>query len=255
MTKPHYHPFFLSIGRLCRLAGWLMASAWRISRFERMNARERDAALMGIAERILGILNIHVDANCQAQCPARPPLLVVANHISWLDIFVLMSLYPSGFIAKQSIREWPVVGNLAAQVGTVFINRESRQDAAAVSRCIAQSLADGQSVTFFPEARTSDGLTVLPFKAALFQSAIDTATPVQAMALRYYTPAGIRNTEAAWVGEVSFYASLWRIVRLGQIHVQVDFAPLMQGSATASADRFALKEAAEHFIRQKVSQP
>ncbi len=114
-------------------------------------------------------------------------------------------------------------------------------------------MAAGQSVTFFPEARTSDGLNVLPFKAALFQAAIDTNTPVQAMALRYLNPHGQRSTAAAWVGDTPFFASLWRIARQPHITAQVDFALLMGSGYTDCADRYQLKDAAEQFIRHKVN--
>ncbi len=126
-------PFLLALYRLWRLFWWLAGAGWRVSRFGRLSPKQRDAAMMGIAERLLKILHIRLNVSCHAQCPANPPVLAVANHVSWLDIFVLMALYPSGFIAKQSIRHWPVVGTLAAHVGTVFINRHSRTDAGNVN--------------------------------------------------------------------------------------------------------------------------
>lgn len=253
MSATDRHSVWASLYRLGRLAGWFAASTVRIARLR--SPQQRDAVLQQAAEGLLTTLNLSTRVNCHAQCPARPPVLAVANHVSWLDIFVLLALYPSGFIAKQSIRRWPLVGPLAARAGTVFINRNSRQDTHSVNQSIAAALTQGQSVTFFPEARTSDGMGVLPFKAALFQAAIDTCTPVQAMALRYYTDSGQRCADAAWVGNTSFYRSVWRIVRLRRIEVQVDFAPLMGPDFTCHADRFQIKEAAEQFIRHKVDQP
>lgn len=250
---------YLSLPRRCRrlwqAACWLVVTHRRIARFDRLTPAQRHESLSTIAEQLLAILNVNIHINCHATCPAKPPVLAVANHISWLDSFVLMTLYPSSFIAKQSIRHWPVIGRMAERAGTVFINRRSRQNAGSVSQSIAAALAQGHSVTFFPEARTSDGLCVLPFKAALFQAALDTDTPVQAMAMRYHTPAGVRCTDAAWVGSMPFYVSLWRIVRQPQIDVLVDFAPLTGAGFTQYADRFQLKETAEHFIRHKVCQP
>ena len=253
-TRPHT-PVLIALYRLWCLFCWLVGTGLRVARFHRLNGKQRDAALMGIAQRLLNALNIRLDVNCHAQCPANPPVLSVANHVSWLDIFVLMALYPSGFIAKQSIRHWPVIGTLAARVGTVFINRRSRTDAGNVSQTIAATLAAGQSVTFFPEARTSNGMDVLPFKAALFQAAIDTHTPVQAMALRYYTHLGERCADAAWVDDTSFFTSLWRIARQPNITAQVDFSLLTGAGYTDCADRYQLKDAAEQFIRHKVNQP
>lgn len=239
-----------ALWRLLRLLVWLLVTAAAIVRRRRPNAEAYGELLTRRALRLLHLLNIRLRVHGPAPPPG--PVLMVANHVSWLDIFVLMSLYPSGFIAKQSIRCWPVIGPLAERVGTVFIDRHSRKDAGMVAASIAQALKRGQKVTFFPEARTSDGTNVLPFKAALFQAAVDTATPVQALALRYETRSGTRCTDAAWVGDTPLLTALWRIARQPQLVVQVDCAPSIGADAVRDSDRFSLKEASEHFVRSRV---
>ncbi len=115
-------------------------------------------------------------------------VLIVANHISWLDIFVLSSLQPARFIAKADLRRLPVVGRLIANVGTLFIERERRRDTHTVNRHTVEALARGDVVAVFPEGTTSDGVGLLKFHSSLLQSVVDAKGHVQPIAIRYRTP-------------------------------------------------------------------
>ena len=253
MNAQKHTPFLLALYRLWRLLWWLAGACWRVFRFGRLSSKQRDAAMMGIAERLLKILHIRLNVSCHAQCPANPPVLAVANHVSWLDIFVLMALYPSGFIAKQSIRHWPVVGTLAAHVGTVFINRHSRTDAGNVNQTIAHTLAAGQSVTFFPEARTSDGKGLRAFKGALFQAAIDSNSAVLPIALRYFNADGKRSSHAAFTDEVSLPKSFLTILSEEETVVRVDFTEVLRPEIrTEDTSRFTLKQQAQQQVASLV---
>lgn len=163
---------------------------------------------------------------------------------------MLLAQCPGGFIAKQSIRHWPVIGLLARRIGVIFIDRDSRSVIQDINQQIAESLTRQQSVIFFPESRTSDGESILPFKAALFEPAIKTGTPVQAIALRYYDQNNLRTTQVAYVGQTNLFVSLWRILALPQIRVKMDYAPLIPIESDSS--RYSLKAAAEAFIATKV---
>lgn len=248
MHKPT--PLPVRLWRLARLAGWLLNSWRRVARLDRLPENRRSAELTGIARAMLDILNVQVHMQRPPGTHPQAPLLIVANHVSWLDILVLLATAPGGFIAKQSIRRWPVIGQMAVRTGTVFINRDARSDITPVNLAIAEALRQGRSVVFFPEARTSDGLDVLPFKAALFQAALDTGTPVQAVALRYHGADGRRCPEAAWVGDTLLRTSILRVLRQSRIDVYADFAPLHHPAP--GDDRFTLKEAAETFVRDTV---
>ena len=143
-----------------------------------------------------------------------------------------------------------------ARAGTVFINRDSRNDVRPINEAIATALAEGRSVSFFPEAKTSHGLGILPFKAALFQPAVDSGLPVQAVSLRYYDHQGNRSTKPAYVGEMNLLVSLWRIVSVPAISIRADFSEplLLEGSDRhATNGRFLLKDRAESFIRDTVA--
>ena len=115
----------------------------------------------------------------------RSPALMVSNHISWLDIIVLGGLTHTDFLSKHEVREWPVVGWLAARAGTVFIRRGDGQ-AGAISKQIADRLRQQGLLTLFPEGTTTDGHTVRPFFSRLFSAAIDSGTDVVPVALRYH---------------------------------------------------------------------
>lgn len=248
MHTTSHNRFFTRCYRLWQLVVWLMITAKRIYGLKHQDSAQRNRMLQRIAADMLAIVRLRLVVEQPPQHAAKPPMLVVSNHISWLDIFVLMTQYPSGFIAKESIRRWPLIGTLASRIGTVFINRNSRQDVAPVIHAIVNALTQQQSVTFFPEARTSDGQGVLPFKAALFQAAIDSAAPVQAIALRYYDAQGQRTTAVSYVGHTNLFVSLWRIVGISSMTVKVNYAPAINAAATQQADRFQLKTMAEEFI-------
>jgi len=117
--------------------------------------------------------------------PAQSPTFVVANHISWLDIIMISSVLPVSFLSKAEIRNWPVIGTLAAKAGTLFIHRGSKNGAAEAVELVKVKLKAGHSVASFPEAKTTDGTSVHMFHARLFAAAIETETLIQPVALRY----------------------------------------------------------------------
>lgn len=173
-------------------------------------------------------------------------VLIVANHISWLDIFVLDALQPVRFIAKAELRRWPVAGRLSANVGTLFIERERRRDTHTVNRQTVEALTRGDVVAVFPEGTTSDGTGLLKFHSSLLQSAVDAQGHVQPIAIRYRTPAGEHCMAPAYVGELTLFGSLWRVTGersfVAELHVMPAFP-------AGTAHRRELSRAAEDAIR------
>lgn len=231
--------------RLARLLAWLLRTALRLRRLDGADDATRRRVLQQMGEECLHIMAVRVDN------PAAPVVadgtLLVANHVSWLDIFVLVSVYPCRFIAMTELQRWPFIGKMIRNAGAVFIDRSSRKDIDPINAAIAQALRSGGNVCFFPEARTSLGNGVLPLKAALFQAAIQADAPIRAAALRYYDAAGQR-TEAVSFADINLFVSLWRILRLREIVVRVDFADTMR----PEGDRFAIKDCVEAYLRQQV---
>src|SRR6185295_17954098 len=117
------------------------------------------------------------------------------------------------FVAKSEVRGWPVVGTVAARTDTFFIVRGRYRDAARVKHEIAIALARGERVCVFPEGTTTDGSTVGRFYAALLQAAVDSGAAVQPVALRYVDAGGNRMDDAAFIGDMTFVASLRKILR------------------------------------------
>lgn len=151
--------------------------------------------------------------------------LIVANHISWLDIFVIDSFYPSHFVAKSDIRDWPVLGWLCAAAGTVFIARGKLRDVRRIFEDLVSSMQKGQRVAFFPEGTTATQGTLLPFHANLFEAAIDAKLPVQPYALRYVDEQGRFSQTVDFVGETTFVQSMMTILKGGKVTAQVIVLP------------------------------
>ncbi|OSI21269.1 1-acylglycerol-3-phosphate O-acyltransferase [Neisseria dumasiana] len=247
----HKAPFTLRIARLAKLAVWLFKTGRNLSNIDGNNPREREQALITLGSTALQAVGAKLNVTTPPEHFHVSGTLVVANHVSWLDIFAMSALFPSSFIAKQEISNWPVLGKMGRNAGTVFINRNSRKDVEPINQAIAAALKNGQNVSFFPEAKTSSGMDVLPFKAALFQSAIDSGAPVQTLVLRYYDHLGRRTTLPSYA-DVSLLVSLWRVVSMPELHIHVDFGKPITSEEYQEKDRFALKEAAENYVRKKV---
>ncbi|MDX5411267.1 MAG: 1-acyl-sn-glycerol-3-phosphate acyltransferase [Thauera sp.] len=149
---------------------------------------------------LLKVLGIELDTRGEAVAPG---CMLVANHISWVDIFVINALAPAAFVSKAEVRAWPLIGWLAAKNDTIFLRRGSRGHARIINAETATLLDAGCNVAIFPEGTTTDGSRLLHFHAALIQPAIACAHPVQPLALQYLTPAGHFTRAPAYDGELS----------------------------------------------------
>lgn len=178
----------------------------------------REALLSWWCRRMLALMGVTVRFHGR---PYRGPALVVANHVSWLDIVVLNAAVPARFIAKSEVRGWPLVGWLAARAGTIFMRRGSGPQAArAVDKAVAR-LKAGESVAAFPEGTSTGGTDVLGFYPAVFEAAVRSGRPVQAVALKY------RCAEAPFVGDDEFLSHLWRLLGRRPWLAEVTFCPAL----------------------------
>ena len=161
--------------------------------------------------------------------PHRAPVLMLANHISWLDILVLATQSDSGYVAKAEVAKWPILGWLAGVGGTEFVRRGSHGDIARVLVSMQARLRAGQSLTLFPEG-TSGGV-VLPqrFRPRLLQAAVEAKVPVQPVAI-YYGP---QTRAVAFIGEDSLVTNLWALLAQEPVVAEVTFLPTL---GTVSGD-------------------
>jgi 1-acyl-sn-glycerol-3-phosphate acyltransferase len=190
----------------------------------------RNALIQRWSRRLLAICGVHCGS--PAGAPALHHALIVANHVSWLDIFVINAIHPCRFVAKSDIRAWPVLGWLAAQAGTVFIARGNRRDLRHVFKGLVAGLEMGERVAFFPEGTTAPQGTLLPFHANLFEAAVDAQVRVQPYALRYVDAAGALHPSVEFVGDTSFAQSVMAILAGPPIRAELTcLAPIEAGGA------------------------
>lgn len=152
-------------------------------------------------------------------------VLLVANHISWVDIFVINAACPTTFVAKAEVRNWPLIGALAARTETLFIERQRGRHALHIAHRMAELLAGGGNVAFFPEGTTTDGAQLLPFHAALLQPAISAGVAVQPLAIAYRDADGKRATAPAYVGDTSFMECVAAIMAAKGLQAELDCLP------------------------------
>lgn len=158
------------------------------------------------SRRLLAILGVRLAAE---DAPVLPGTLIVANHVSWLDVVVLRVLCPAAFVAKDELRRWPGLGWLFARGGgALYLKRGSARAAWRLNRVIAANLASGAVVAIFPEGTTTDGSRLLRFYPALFQPAVDRTRPVQPIAIAYEDGSGRPTEAAAYTGDTPFWTSL-----------------------------------------------
>jgi 1-acyl-sn-glycerol-3-phosphate acyltransferase len=176
--------------------------------------------------------------------------LVVANHVSWLDIYVINAAVPTAFISKADVRGWPLIGWLSAHNETIFMERDSRRAAMRAKDRVTGELLKGSCVTLFPEGTTSDGSAVAPFHTALFQSAIDAETDIVPVAIHYTDRRGEPSTVPVYVGDTSLWQSLKAVVSADKLTANLIFLPKI--SAT-SADRQQLADQAHRQISRTLA--
>ena len=158
---------------------------------------QRALQLHRLCKKLLRQLGVEVRVH--GQIPTHG--LIITNHVSFLDILLLSSIAPTTFVAKSEVAQWPIIGSIAANAGTLFIKRQSRTDVARLNIQVSEALQSGHSITLFPEGTTTDGLSILPFQPSLLQPAIDLASPVTPGFLTYTTPEGTYAEDLAYYGD------------------------------------------------------
>jgi 1-acyl-sn-glycerol-3-phosphate acyltransferase len=181
------------------------------------------------------------------------PMLWVANHVSWIDIFALCAVRSVCFVAKAEIRRWPLAGWLAVGAGTVFIERRRRHAVHEAATAMQARFDRGEVVGLFPEGTTSEGFDVQPFHASLFEPARGLGVAVQPVALRFLHR-GRRSGYAAFVGEETLVANMWRVLGTTGVAVEVIFLPPLPTTAPDGqpCSRTALAQAAREAIRAEL---
>ena len=237
--------------RKLRAAGRLGASVVHIfhglaivfMRFRSYDIARREVCVRWFSAKLLRTLGVGMQVS---GTPVPGGVLMVANHISWLDILAMHAVCPQArFVSKADVKRWPLISQLASAAGTLYLERDRKRDALRVVHVIAQSLQSGQMVAVFPEGTTSDGRAVLPFHANLLQAAIATESPVQPVALRFSDSTDAISRAVEFIGDTTLLQSLWRVACGDGVTVWLHLLP---PHTTAHVDRRALAVALRRDI-------
>lgn len=209
--------------------------------------------------RILG-LRLEIDGQVQTDSP----VLLIANHSSWLDIPVLSAVAPVSFVAKREVGSWPFVSSLARLQRSVFVDRTRRQSAASTTGEIAARLRDGDAIVLFAEGTSSDGNRVLPFKTSLFGAVEPGSGPnelppslaVQTIAVVYTHRYGIAISRADrprvnWYGDMEMLSHAWGVLKGGPLTATITIGPPESLSRFKDRKEFAI--ASERQVRRNVT--
>lgn len=192
------------------------------------------------SQKMLAICGVEVCVLDQRDGTVEQQVLIVANHVSWLDILVLNSLQPCHFVAKSDIRSWPMIGWLSEKAGTIFLARGKQREVRRIYEGLVHQIQAGKRIAFFPEGTTAAQGTLLPFHANLFEAAIEAKVPVQPFSLRYLNIHGALDPAADFIGDMTFVESMSVILKAGKLTVELCQLPTI---STAGAHRREVAQA------------
>lgn len=218
-------------------------------RFPSLDLAGREACIRWWSARMFRKLGMALEVNGTFRPGAK---LIVANHVSWLDILAVHAVCPEArFVSKAEVRHWPLVARLVDAARTIYLERERARDALRVVHHAAEALAAGDTVAVFPEGTVNDGRALLPFHGNMLQAAISTGTPVQPVALRYADAHADPSPAALFTGDITLKQTLWWLASAEGLKVRVTVLTPVQ---TAHADRRALAESLRGQIAAALGQ-
>ncbi len=239
--------------RLLAAAAMLLAGAALAAALPWLGPAGREWTLQAWFRALLTALRIQlVVTGGDRFGPPGAGVLVVSNHVSWLDLVALGAVQPLRMVAKREVRAWPVIGLLARRAGTVFVDRERLSTLPRMVAAVSGALAGGAAIGAFPEGTTWCGLTNGRFRPAVFQAAADTATPVRPVALRYRLAGVGTTTVASFVGSATLWESVVLVAGARGLVVEVQLLPLL---ASDGPDRRALAASAEAAVTAAIIPP
>jgi 1-acyl-sn-glycerol-3-phosphate acyltransferase len=245
------------VGRAHRIARWTAGGAVIVlgvvlsPLVRRLGAARRDRLIRLWTRSVARGFGVRV--RVPAPVPSPTGLLVVANHVSWLDILLLAAARPGRMVAKKEIGGWPVIGRLAGRGGTLFIDRDRLRTLPDTVAEVAHVLRGSGAVAAFPEGSTWCGRRQGRFRPALFQAALDAGAGVQPVLIRYLLADGRPTTAPAFVGEDTLLDSVRRVVATRGLVAEVVALPVIP--AGAHQERRSLARAAEAAVYSATGGP
>ncbi len=225
----------VALWRLLRAVAHVLHGMVVMRRFPKLDAAGRHGCIRWWSAGLLKSVGMAIEVSGTARPGAT---LMVANHVSWIDIAAIHAAAPHArFVSKADVLAWPLLGWLIRGAGTLFIERESKRDALRVVHAMAAALQAGDTVAVFPEGTTGAGPELLPFHANLLQAAVATGTPIQPVVLRYADRGAAFSDAVVFLGETTLLQSIWRVVSGRDLCAHVQILPPV---GTRHADRRAL---------------
>jgi len=210
---PYMKSFFLLIH--------LISAVLKCAMFPFLSIKMRKKMVQSWCIRLLRILKVKVVIHGDSSVLfGIKPYLLVANHISWLDIHIINSIRPVIFVAKADVSKWPIFGYLAGMLGTIFLKREKLSDIKRVIQVMKEKLANQEIVAIFPEGTSTDGRSVLPFKSNLFEAAHQAQADVLPITIQYKENNQYSN-RAAFIGDMELIDSIKNILRTDDLVVHI----------------------------------
>ena len=228
-----------AVWRLLRLVGHIAQGLWVVAlRFPTLSPDQQHARVQVWSQQLLALAGVPL--RVVGQPPLTGPVMLVANHISWLDIPVMHAARHCRFVSKSDVKGWPLIGTLATAAGTLYIERSSRRDALRMVRSMQEALERGEVLAVFPEGTTGDGRAMLPSHANLIQAAVAAQAPVQPVGLRFADRAtGATSFAPSYIGDETLVGSIWRTLCAPPIEAVVQYGP---AELPAGRDRRAWAE-------------
>ena len=202
----------------------LVYDAWRYFREVRGVSPDAERAaragwLHRCCQRTLRIMRVHVTV----RGPVPSGGLIVANHLTYLDIVALSAALPCVFVSKMEVADWPLFGVFAKRSGTLFLDRARRGAVSGVAGQMREVLATAVPLVFFPEGTSTNGDAVIPFKTSLFEPVAELGCPVTAAAIAYSSNDGSVRDEIHWWGTAPLAPHLFNVFIKRRIDVAIRF--------------------------------
>ncbi len=220
--------------------------------FPFVSQQRRQSLVRLWSQQLLVICKVKLKMIDQSGGQVAPHALIIANHVSWLDIFVINSWQANHFVAKSDIRSWPIAGWLAFKAGTIFLARGRQREVRRIYEGLVRELSEQHRVAFFPEGTTGSQGALLPFHANLFEAAIQAQVPILPFAVRYVDKTGQLNHAVDFIGDMSFAESMKLILQTGEITAELIQLPLIP---TLGAHRRELAQVSRELIAAALDCP
>ena len=237
---------FRAIWFIAELLGFACDFSWRwLMRGGALPQSERSRWLQRSSRRTLKVFSLDTTRE------GIPPVagLLVSNHLSYLDILVLVSLMPAVFVAKSEVKSWPVFGWFASLAGTLFVVRTRRTDVSRMNAEIEKTLDGGDVLVLFPEGTSWNGSEVLPFKSSLLEPIVGSKHPLTVAHISYEIADGDMANDICYWGDMTFFPHLLMLMTKEKIKARVNFAPLLNPASDRKELALQLHEAVSRLKR------